>query len=97
MALVHNAFTLAANTPTLLCTIPAGNPLTSVIVTNADTASVFIGDASVATGATADRGVRIATLTNQQVWLNAGDSLYAISLAGTSAYNVSVLYSNVLS
>ncbi len=96
MALTHNAFTLAANTPTVLCTIPKGNPLTSVIVTNADTASLFIGDSSVATGATVDRGIRVPTLTNQQVWLNAGDSLYGISLAGTSAYNVTVLYSTVI-
>jgi hypothetical protein len=96
MALTHNAFTLAANTPTLLCTIPAGNPITSVVITNADAASVFIGDNSVATGATIDRGIKIANGTNQQVWLNAGDSLYGISLAGTSAYNVSVLYSVVM-
>jgi hypothetical protein len=98
MALKHDAFALAANTPLAIATIPAGNPLTSVIVTNADAASVFIGDSSVATGNTADRGIKVAAGTNQQVWLNAGDVLYAVSLAGTSsAYNVSVLYSNVVS
>lgn len=96
MALNHASFTLAANTATLIAEIPAGNPLTSVTITNVDSASVYIGDATVATGASADRGIRVATNTNQQVYLNAGDKLYAISLAGTAAYAVAVLYSNVL-
>ena len=95
MALTHTAFTLAANAPTILCTIPAGNPLTSVVITNADAASVFIGDSSVSTGATVDRGIKVANGTNQQVWLNSGDSLYGFSLAGTTAFNVSILYSVV--
>jgi hypothetical protein len=95
--LKHDAFALAATTPLVIATIPAGNPLTSVVITNADSASVFIGDSSVVTGNTADRGIKIAAGTNQQIWLNAGDVLYAVSLAGTGgAYNVSVLYSNVL-
>jgi len=98
MALKHAAFTLAANTPLVIATIPAGNPLTSVIITNSDSASVVIGDSSVATGNTIDRGIKIAAGTNQQIWMNAGDMLYAVSLAGTAgAYNVSVLYSNVVS
>lgn len=97
MALVHEAFTLAANTATVIATIPEGNPLTSVIVTNADSASLWIGDSTVASGASADRGIKIATGTNQQVWLNAGDVLYGISLGGTASYAVSVLYSNVVS
>jgi len=96
MALVHNSFILAANTPLLIATIPAGNPLTHVVVTNANAASVFIGDASVAAAGTVDRGVRIAATTNQEVWLNAGDQLYAVSAAGTgSGYDVSVLFSTV--
>jgi len=98
MALVHNSFVLAANTPVLIATIPEGNPLTHVVVSNSNGSSVFIGDSSVAAAGTADRGLRIATLTNQDVWLNAGDTLYAVSAAGTgSGYDVSVLYSNVIS
>jgi putative cofactor-binding repeat protein len=97
MAVKHDAFALAANTPLVIATIPAGNPLTSVIVSNTDSASIFLGDSSVVTGNTIDRGIKVATSANQQVWLNAGDVLYAVSLAGTGgAYNVSVLYSNVL-
>jgi hypothetical protein len=97
MALVHNSFILAAATPALIATIPAGNPLTAILVTNANASSVWIGDASVASGNTADRGVKVATGTTQQMWLNAGDELYAISQAGTgSSYDVSVLYSKVV-
>lgn len=94
--LKHDSFTLAANTPTIIATIPLNNPTTSVVITNADAGSVFIGDASVSTGANADRGIKVATGTNQQVWLNGGDVLYGISLAGTSAYGVAVLYSPVV-
>ena len=93
MALVHNSYTLAAATPTVIATIPWTNPRTSVVVTNVDGASVYLGDSSVSTGANVDRGIRVATNTNQEVWLNGGDTLYAISLAGTSAYGVAVLYS----
>lgn len=93
MALIHNSFTLAANTATVIATVPLNNPRTSVVVTNVDSASVYLGDSSVSTGADANRGIKVATNTNQEIWLNGGDSLYAISLAGTSAYGVAVLYS----
>jgi hypothetical protein len=98
MALVHNSFILAAATPTVIATIPAGNPLTSVLITNVNASSVYIGDASVATGNTVDRGIKIATDSTKEIWLNAGDVLYAISSAGTgSSYDVAVLYSTVTS
>jgi len=98
MAIVHNSFVLAANTPVLIATIPMGNPLTHVVVSNSNGASVFIGDSTVAAAGTVDRGLRIATLTNQDVWLNGGDELYAVSAAGTgSAYDVSVLFSLIKS
>jgi hypothetical protein len=97
MALVHDSFALGANTAVLIATIPAGNPTTVVTVTNANANSVFLGDYSVSTSGTVDRGIKLAPSTNQNVWLNAGDQLYAISLAGTSAsYDVSVLYSKVV-
>jgi hypothetical protein len=96
MTLVHDSFALAAATPTLIATIPAGNPLTSVLITNVNASSVYIGDASVATGNTADRGIKLATDSTKEIWLNSGDKLYAISAAGTaSAYDVAVLYSKV--
>jgi len=95
--LVHDSFALAANTAKVIATIPVGNPLTSVVITNVDTASVYVGDSTVSTGDNVNRGIKVATNTNQQVWLNGGESLYAISLAGTAAaFNVSVLYSLVV-
>ena len=97
MALVHNSFILAAATPTVIATIPAGNPLTNVVITNVNASSVYIGDASVATAGTADRGIRVSTNATERIWLNAGDVLYAISAAGTgSSYDVAVLYSTVV-
>lgn len=97
MALVHDSFALAANTATLIATIPEGNPTTSVIVTNTNASSIFLGDSSVSTSGNVDRGIRVATNTNQEIWLNAGDKLYAISLAGTSAsFDVAVLFSKVV-
>ena len=94
--LKHESFTLAAATPTAIATVPLNNPRTSVLVTNVDSASVYLGDSSVSTGANADRGIRVATNTNQEVWLNGGETLYAVSLAGTTNYAVAVLYSTVI-
>ena len=97
MAIVHDSFALGANTATLIATIPAGNPTTVVTVTNANAASIFLGDSSVSTSGNIDRGIRVATNTNQNISLNSGDQLYAISLAGTSSsFDVSVLYSKVV-
>ena len=94
MAINHATFTVGT-TPTLIATIAAGNPLTSVVVSNSDNGSIFIGDATVAkTGQSL--GLKVGANVNTQVWLNAGDTLYAISSAGTSAYAVGVLYSEVV-
>jgi hypothetical protein len=96
MALVHDSFILAANTPTLIATIPEGNPLTSVQVTNVNGVAIFIGDATVSAASNVNRGIKIASESTREVWLNAGDTLYAISTAGTgSSYDVAVLYSTV--
>lgn len=95
MALVHNSVTLAAATATIIATIPAGNPLTSIHVSNLDSAAIFVGDSSLSnTGA--DKGVRIAASASHDFWLNAGDSLYAYSVAGTAANTVTVLFSKVV-
>ena len=94
MTIMHACFTVSTS-PTLIATIPEGNPLTSVVISNADNQPIFVGDNTVAkTGA--QTGVKIAAGTNTQVWLNAGDELYGISNAGTASYAISVLYSNVI-
>jgi hypothetical protein len=94
MALVHNSVTVGT-TATLIAEIPAGNPNTAVQISNTDSASIFLGDASLSnTGV--NKGIRLASNANLQVWLNAGDKLYAVSAAGTSAYAVAVLFSKVI-
>jgi uncharacterized Zn-binding protein involved in type VI secretion len=95
MTLVHNSVTVPATTATLIATIPVGNPLTCVHVSNSDTAIIFVGDSSLSnTGA--DKGARVAISGSLDIWLNSGDSLYAYSVAGTSANAVAVLYSKVI-
>ena len=97
MTLYHESFTLAAATPKIIATIPAGNPLTSVLITNVNAASVYIGDSTVVTTGSADRGIKIPADSTKEIWLNAGDVLYAVSAAGTSSsYDVAVLYSKVI-
>ena len=93
MALHHSAVTVGTSA-TLLATIPTKSPYTAVLLFNDDNNAIFIGDSSVATSG-ANLGVKISkSTTTTQIWLNAGDSLYAISAAGTAANAVSVLYSS---
>ena len=92
MALSHTTYTVA-NTPTLIATIPAKSEYTAVLIFNNDNNPIFIGGSNVTvTGTTQGLQVNKST-SSSQVWLNAGDKLYAISSAGTSANAVTVLYS----
>jgi hypothetical protein len=94
MSLVHNSVTVGT-TATLIAEIPAGNPRTAVQVSNSDSAVIFLGDATLSnTGV--DKGVRLDSNASAQIWLNAGDKLYAVSTAGTAAYVVGVLFSKVV-
>jgi hypothetical protein len=95
MAIVCAAFTVAT-TPTLIAEIPEGNPSTAVQISNTDSAALFLGTNLVDHSTTANRGVRMNQSTNLQLWLNAGDKLYAISGAGTSTNAVSVLFSKIV-
>jgi hypothetical protein len=95
MSLVHNSVTVPSATATIIATIPAGNPLTCVHVSNSDTAAIFIGDSSLSNSG-ADKGCKVSAAAALDVWLNAGDSLYAYSVAGTSANAVAVLFSKVV-
>jgi uridine phosphorylase len=94
MTLVHNSVTVGT-TATLIAEIPVGNPNTAVQVSNTDSATIFLGDATLSnTGA--DKGIRLASNGNLQVWLNSGDMLYAVSAAGTSAFAVTVAFSKIV-
>lgn len=93
MALVHSSNTVGT-TPTLICSVQVGLGSVPVQVNNQNAQPIFIGDATItATGA--GRGTRIASNANFQVWAHGGDNIYAISAAGTSAGDVSVLYSGI--
>lgn len=94
MALVHNTFTVGTS-PTLLVTIPAKNPTTTVAIVNDDNSSIFIGDSTLSVSG-ANKGLTVVKSTNYRIDLNAGDTLYGISAAGTSANAVTVLYSKVI-
>ena len=94
MTLIHNSVTVGT-TATLIAEIPVGNPNTAVQVSNTDSAAIFLGDDSLDnTGV--NKGVRLASNGNLQVWLNSGDKLYAVSAAGTSAFAVAVTFSKVI-
>ena len=46
MAISHTSYTVTTS-PTLIATIPAKNPTTTVTVTNDDNSSIFLGDITV--------------------------------------------------
>jgi hypothetical protein len=95
MAVIHDVFTVGT-TATLICQIPSKCPTTAVLIFNDDNNPIFIGDATVAVSG-ADTGLKISkSTTSSQIWLNAGDKLYAISAAGTAANTVAVLWSKVI-
>jgi hypothetical protein len=94
MAVVHDTFTVGTSA-TLIATIPAGNPTTTVAVVNDDNSSIFIGDATLSVSG-ANKGLTVVKNTNYRIDLNAGDQLYAISSTGTAANSVTVLYSKVV-
>jgi hypothetical protein len=95
MAIVHTATTVGT-TATIIAEIPAGNPLTAVLVFNDDQHPIFVGDATTTTSG-ADTGLKLAkSTTSSQIWLNAGDKLYAVSAAGTASNAVVTLFSKVV-
>jgi len=95
MAVVHDVFTVGTS-PTLICQIPKKCPPTAVLIFNDDNNPIFIGDSTVAVSGT-DTGLKVSkSTTSSQIWLNAGDKLYAVSAAGTAANTVAVLWSRVI-
>ena len=94
MALVHINSTVGT-TVTKLFTLSGGisNPV-AVQIQNLDSAAIFVGDSSITTSG-ATRGHSIAAAGTFQLWLSSGDTLYAISAAGTTAGAVVITYSGV--
>ena len=94
MPIVHTTTTVA-NTATLIATIPIQTPYVAISIQNNDSASIFVGDSTTTTTG-ANKGHVVAAGATYQLWCNAGDTIYAISAAGTAANAVSVLYSKVI-
>jgi len=93
MAIVHLNKQVTSS-PTLLTTLLPSTKYTAVSLQNNDSASIFVGDATVSVSG-ANKGHVVAAGATYQVWIYGGDSLYAISSAGTAANAVSILYSQV--
>ena len=93
MALVHLSNTVGT-TATLICEVQVGLGSVPVQINNQNAQPIFIGDATI-TSAGAGRGTRLTSNGNLQLWAHGGDKIYAISAAGTSDGDVSVLYSGI--
>jgi hypothetical protein len=92
MAFNHlNASTFTTPRPILIAdeSMPRQTPVT---IYNGHSASIFIGDATIATsGATIGR--TLAASTSQTFYINSGDIVYAISAAASAAGAVVITYS----
>jgi hypothetical protein len=93
MALVH-ANAQSFTTATILFTLPTGIKQSAVQICNNHSAVLYIGGSTVTTSG-ATRGSQIAANATQQVWLNAGDSVWGITAANTAAGAISIIYSGV--
>ena len=94
MALAHINAT-AGTTPTLICQV--GNGLqrgVAVQIQNGDSASIWIGDNTIATSG-ATKGHLIAAAGTFQLWCSSNDKIYAISAAGTAAGAIVITYSGI--
>lgn len=93
MALVH--LNLQVNTTaTRIFTVQQAGGSIAVSIQNNHSASIFVGDKTITTSG-ATQGHIVAAGATYQLWLQAGDEVYAISAAQTSAGAISVLYSGV--
>jgi hypothetical protein len=91
MALFHDNATVQT-TATLIAQVSQTARYTAVSIQNNHSAAIFIGDETIATSG-ATKGHTIGAGNNFQIWLNAGDKIYAISAATTAAGAINILYS----
>lgn len=91
MALIHQNVQVQT-TATLICNVPPTSRYTAISIQNNHSAAIFVGDSTITvSGATV--GHSVAAGATYQLWVNAGDKVYAISAAATAAGAVSILYS----
>lgn len=82
-------------TATKIFSLPKGLPYTAVQISNGHTSSVFIGASSAVTTTGANHGQTLSSNATQQIWLNAGDELWAVASIASGTGDVSILYSGV--
>jgi hypothetical protein len=87
-----------ATTPTVLVTIPEGNPYTAVTIQNNHSAALFLGDNTVtATTSGATSGFSLVAAGAVTVWLHSGSVLYGIvATSATATGVVKAIYSTVV-
>jgi len=92
MALIHvNAQTATA--PVVLLTVKqTARPQTAITLYNGHSASIFVGDSTIATsGATIGR--TIAAASSQTFYMSGGETIYGISAAASAAGAIVFTYS----
>jgi hypothetical protein len=84
-------------TPTVLVTIPPGNPNTFVTIQNNHSSPLFIGDGTVtATTAGATSGVSVAAAGSISLWLQSNSTVYGVTAATTNPGVVKAIYSTIV-
>ena len=78
--------------PIRLLTLPTGSKTTAVQISNGHSSSIYLGGSSVATSG-ANHGVVLAAGANIQIWLNPGDSLYAIASVASGTGDIVCVFS----
>lgn len=92
MALFHSNVTVGTTIQPIMTVRSGGNRNIAVQIQNQDAAAIFIGDNTCTTSG-ANRGHSIAAAATFQLWLNPGDTVWAISALGTTAGAVVITYS----
>jgi hypothetical protein len=75
--------------------MPTGVKTTAIQIANRDSAAIYLGDSVITAASGANGGFPLAANASVQLWLNATDTVYAISAAGTSTGAVTVIYSGI--
>jgi len=91
MAFFHGNSTVGT-TPTLILNVSQTTRYTAVNIQNNHSAAIYVGDSTITTSG-ATQGHIVAAGASLQLWVNAGDKVYAISAAATAAGAISVVYS----
>ena len=92
MAFIHVNTKTLTTAAVLFQVSKDAKPLTPVTIYNGHSASIFVGDATIATsGATIGRTIPAAS--SQTFYVNANDIVYGISAAASAAGAVVVTYS----